>query len=383
MTNLQMLRTSERGQFKRCPWAWDKSYRQGLRLKQEQVGPLWLGTGIHLALAEWYIPGRKRGRHPLETWEEYCDNEYTKLKADIDGEEAWVDSKALGIEMLTNYLKKWGEDEEWEIIAPEQRFSVNVEHPNRKGTAIRNFVGTFDGVYRNLATGKLHLMDHKTAAQIKTAHLFNDEQAGGYVTVAEYSLKKQGLIKPKEEIWGITFNFLRKGFSTDDRPKNPDGLFTNKPTKSHYIAQLSEAFGPEDEESGMAWDKLSLKALEEAANAEGMVVYGEVSKNQGTPLFHREEVRRTRTEKRRMLQRIGEEAVMMDAVDSGLLPLLKTPADHCSWCQFKDLCSLDEQGGDVDEFRKFTYNVTDPYSDHREGATNSKTSLADNKAGAK
>lgn len=379
MAEIQMLRTSERAAFKRCPWAWNKAYREGLVPKAEQAGALWFGTGIHLALAEWYIPGVKRGKDPVETWLEYCDEQFRTVKTISENEEEWVDAKELGIEMLTNYIKEYGNDDKWEVIGPEQRFSALIPRPGTSDP-IRNFVGTFDGVYRQRDTGRLHLIDHKTAAQIKTNHLFNDEQAGGYVMVAEHALKQQGLIGPKERIWGITFNFLRKAKANDDRPKNPKGLFTNKPTKAHFIKQLSDEFGGVDEVSGLEWSKLSLAAMQEVAETEGIVVYGEVSKNQGTPLFHREDVRRTSAEKKRMIKRIGEEGVVMDAVDRGELPILKTPADHCAWCQFKDLCSIDEQNGDTEEFTKFSFNVVDPYHDHRDNAVNSKTSLTSKKS---
>lgn len=379
MSELQMLRTSERAAFKRCQWAWGKAYLEGLSPQQNNVGALWFGTGIHLALAEWYIPGRDRGVDPVETWIKFCDDEYRNVKTiRDDGEAEWIDAKALGIAMLENYVKEYGNDDDWDVIAPEQRFSAIIPHPET-GEPIVNYVGTFDGVLRQVSTGYLYLIDHKTAGVIKTNHLFNDEQAGSYVTVAEHSLREQGLIGKKEKIRGILYNFLRKAIPNDDRPKDPQGRFTNKPTKAHFAAQLTEAFGPVDEESGLEWMKLSLPALTKLAADEEIQVYGEVSKNQGTPIFHREIVARTKAEKNRMIKRIGEEAVVMDAVASELLPILKTPAEHCAWCQFKELCAIDEQDGDTEEFIKYTCKVVDPYADHRQDALNSKTSLKNNK----
>ena len=381
MSELQMLRTSERAGFKKCPWAWEKAYLDGLQPTQGSVGALWFGTGIHLALAEWYIPGTERGVNPVETWIKYCDDQFHMTKTIRDNEEAeWIDTKKLGTAMLEGYLELYGEDEDWEIIAPEQRFSALIPNPDNPEEPIVNYVGTFDGVYRHRKTNRLHLIDHKTAGVIKTNHLFNDEQAGSYVTVAEHSLRAQGLIGPKEKIWGITYNFLRKAIPNDDRPKNPQGLYTNKPTKGHYIAQFTELFGDTvDIESGLEWGKLSVAKLQAIAEEEDLVIYGEPSKNQGTVNFLREDVRRTTAEKRNMIRRIGEEAQVMARVASGDIPAWKTPAEHCAWCQFKDLCAIDEQDGDTDDFIKYTYKVVDPYADHRDGAENSKTSLDNNK----
>lgn len=376
---LQMLRTSERAGFKRCPWAWERAYVDEIQPSNRRIGALWFGTGMHLALAEWYIPGLERGTHPVETWKKFCDEEYVNIKTIRDDEEAeWIDALALGTAMLNNYVDTYGNDDDWEIIAPEQRFSAIIPDPET-GEPIVNYVGTFDGVLRQKTTGYLYLMDHKTAAVIKTNHLFNDEQAGSYLTVAEHSLRAQGLIGKKEKIRGILYNFLRKAVPNDDRPRNPDGLFTNKPTKAHYAKQLEAQFGEVDEESGLAWMKLSLAGLQKIASDEGIEVYGEVSKNQGTPIFHREIVNRTKAEKKRMIKRIGEEAQVMKLVRDGDIPTLKSPGEHCAWCDFKDLCAIDEQDGDTDDFIKYTFKHVDPYLDHRDGAENSKTSVTNNK----
>lgn len=380
MSELQMLRTSERASFKKCPWAWEQSYVRGLQPRQGTVGALWFGTGIHLALAEWYIPGKVRGTDPVETWIKYCDDQFHMIKTIRDDEEPeWIEAKALGTAMLEGYLEEYGDDDDWEIIAPEQRFSAIIPHPETDEPIV-NYVGTFDGVFRQISTGYLYLMDHKTAGVIKTNHLFSDEQAGSYLTVAEHSLRAQGLIGKKEKIRGILYNFLRKTIPTDDRPKNPQGLYTNRPNKVHYIQQFTEEFNDTvDVETGLEWGKLSLAKLQAIAEEENVVVYGEPSKNQGTPSFVRETVVRTKAEKKRMIKRIGEEAMVMSMARHAGLPILKSPGEHCSWCQFKDLCQVDEQAGDTDDFIKYTYKVVDPYFDHRGGAENSKTSLANNR----
>ena len=68
-----MLRTSERNLFKRCQWAWERNYIDRLENANRFSPALWFGTGIHLALEKWYIPGAERGVHPVETWKAYCD----------------------------------------------------------------------------------------------------------------------------------------------------------------------------------------------------------------------------------------------------------------------------------------------------------------------
>lgn len=62
----------------------------------------------------------------------------------------------------------------------------------------------------------------------------------------------------------------------------------------------------------------------------------------------------------------------MNAVRDGTMPVLKTAQKDCYYCEFFDLCELDESGGDTEYFIQTTMNKYDPYADHREGADNSK-----------
>lgn len=57
---LPLLRTSERTTFMRCPQAWYWGHVEGLTPIVEKKVAADFGTGIHLALAEWYkYPGDK------------------------------------------------------------------------------------------------------------------------------------------------------------------------------------------------------------------------------------------------------------------------------------------------------------------------------------
>lgn len=388
--SVPMLRNSERSTFKRCQQKWWWSYREGL-VPGTQATPLWFGTGIHLALAEWYLPGLNekglpnRGPHPAETWEKFCKENYESVvTTNADGEKEFVDAKELGTIMMENYIQVYGQDETWNIIAPEQRFQVLIPHPQNKRQPIIDLRGTFDGVYQDMVDGRYKLMDHKTAASISTGHLPMDEQAGTYVAVAQHSLRKDGLIPKNARISGITYNFLRKG-KPDNRPRDERGVYHNKPTAAHYKAALTAAgyrtlpgtdvsvkdapaattvrFGADLVESGKLPE-----------------VFGDVSKNQGTPLLVREWVARTSKESRRQILRIGEEAMQMNMFRDGNLPLSKNPTKDCQWdCPYREMCLLDERGGDTEEFKAAMFRAVDPYADHRDGAVNSKTSLDDRK----
>ena len=336
MTALPLLRTSERGAFKRCPQRWYWGFRMGLVSRGPEKQPLWFGTGFHLAFAEWYIPGLTRGRDPRETWAEYCEGmemETVRVGNVYDAEAAatYVDAKELGIAMLTRYLDKWGDDPKWNVIAPEQTFSVIIEDPDNPGEGIVNYVGTFDGVYRHTDTNKCWLMEHKTASQIDTGHLPLDDQAGSYVSVANPLLRASGEMKPKESIAGIRYNFLAKR-KPHDKPRDSEGRYLNKD--------------------------------------------GSVSKVQPKDTVLREPVNRTRYEQDTQLRRIANEAIVMEPFRKGQLQLVKNPTRDCKWdCDFFELCQVHETGGDYEDFIEQNFRVEDPYMDHRHGAKNTKESL--------
>lgn len=386
--DLPLLRGSERKDFKRCPQRWWWGWRDGLKSNRQKT-PLWFGTGIHLAMEQWYIPGTKRGRDLRETWSEYCVGvtELVRVQVasgDLPGEykEVVVNAEGVGLAMLDNYLVEYGEDERWEILSPEQTFSVRVPRDLHSGdmTPIVRFLGTFDITARDRGTGKPWLWDHKTAKSINTRHLPLDDQAGGYWAVADTTLRKQGLIGPKERLNGILYNFLMKA-APDQRPVNDRGEATNKPKKHHYVATIMEHEAAQHAEHGAIeeWmggrgaererelNKMKLADLVDEAENVDLVVLGDVSLQQPSPRFHREEVFRTSSERRKQIARIADEVQSMNAMREGTLPLFKNPTKDCTWdCDFYDLCLADEQGANLDLLKQAAYRVEDPYAAHRE-----------------
>ena len=339
-----MLRTSERNLFKRCQWAWEREYIDRLKVNGRESIALWFGTGIHLAMEHWYIPGRERGVDPRETWRDYvqkaqADTKYVNTYHDGDFAEA-VPSLELGLDMLEGYLEHYGREPNIEVISAEQTFQVEIPYPEwhpldgRKGAEARDskgaYVGTFDQVYRDHDTGKIWLKDFKTAAQLgssSTQYLPLDDQAGSYWAVADYTLRKQGLIGKDERISGIVYDYLVKA-KRDRRPRNPEGLVTNKPQKKHYVAALNEP----------GVDKLKLADLESLARERGVVVFGEVSANQPRKLLERVPVYRNPSERRRQINRIQDDLEAMSLVRNGVLSATKTPTRECSFCQFREIC---------------------------------------------
>src|SRR5262245_57399938 len=167
----RLIRTSEQQSYNRCKWAWDLSYNQ--RLRQKRPGPvLRFGTLVHEALAEWYIPGRKRGEHPARAFVRVYDQHVAEtgefvirgIDSETD-EKKWEDARELGVDMLTRYVDHFGHDEDWEVIATECPFQAPVLHP-RTGRVLFEMVGTLDLIMRQVSTKRIFVWDHKTTDSI-------------------------------------------------------------------------------------------------------------------------------------------------------------------------------------------------------------------------
>jgi len=367
LTVTPQVRGSERALFKRCPWAWQQAYRQGLKPKRIR-DPLWFGELIHICLAGWYQPGMKRGPHPAEAFVKLADGQektrYFKTVEATDEERAkYTDMRDLGVIMLEGYVDLYGHDEQWEVLSPEKTFSFSIPFMDHWTGEAREFlaryVGTYDLAFRDLATGWIWLGEHKTAKSIRTDHLKLDDQAGPYFATARQTLLKAGLMKPKEYFKGILYNFLRKGLP-DPRPVDPQGYFVNKPTKESYIAAI-EAYQP-DALTG----KETLAKLAQVADALGVTVLGERSKVQPAPLFLRHPVIRTRAEQASQLQRIQKDLTNMEMARRGEIEITKTTHWSCArLCDFYDMCTLHESSGNWKDLRNIAYRVEDPYAAHR------------------
>lgn len=372
MSSLPIIRTSERRDLGRCEWRWYQAWRRGLKPLGEDAAPLIFGGWVHEALAAWYCgPGLKRGPHPAEIFAKVSDTDLLHIrtearsrgKAALGGTEFFIEEKMvpaleLGRVMLEGYVDWWGRDDSWSVIEPERSGELNVIDP-AMGEPIAIYGFTYDLIVRDLKDGQPKLVEHKTAKAIQTDHLPLDPQAGSYSAVADPHLREQGLIGPREEIAGITYNFLRKALP-DERPRNPQGHCTNKPQKEHYIAALAEDGFP-------TGPKTTLKDLEALAAQRCLTVFGEVSALQPKALFEREFVGKSKHSRQRQIDHIVADARRMNDLRSGGdLLLRKNPTRDCSWdCRFYHLCLLDEEGGDVKSFRKDVFRVEDPYANHR------------------
>lgn len=360
---IPMLRTSERNDFKRCPWLWQETWLKGYGTRRVPTWA-WFGTAIHAALEVRYPIGIKRGKigDVLEAFETAVGEETGRIWQDTNAildEQEVVDAKELGRAMLIGYVEHFGDDTEWEVIHTEQPFQITVPHPTKPGKTLVVYAGTWDALWRNRRTGEFWIVDHKTRKAFPVNWTFYEinDQAGSYLWVAPEVLRFLGVFGKKDTIEGLIFNALKKKMP-DKRPVNADGLRTNKPKKEHYERALSEA--------GIATPtRITVAALHSMAEEAGLTVLGDVSAVQPGDLFHREEIYRSTSERVKQAKRVQQEALWMQRIRDGKAEAFKTPTEDCVRCKIFDYCQVDEQNtNEGKEIRDTILMRRDFYEDH-------------------
>jgi len=324
------IRSHEIMNYKRCPKMWYWKWRMGLVPKEKSFGALDLGTWIHDAFAHWYSNSGKRRTMAGLVW---CFDHFA-LKA-IDSAPSntpqHVIDKAqeiykLGRAMITAYANHYQGDKDWKIIGAE--IPLEIEITDQHGRSAGMYRMKLDLVVESRSTGKVWIVEHKTAKAIRTEHLTIDGQARPYGALAELAMTRMGILKRGQKVEGILYNFLRKAMP-DVREKNAEGLALNK--------------------------------------------NGTVSARQPTPVFKRHPVKLTSKAKRVALERIRLDVVeimttrfmLQKAKDKEQMAARLAKTSHWScpkFCEFFTMCELEEQGGDIRQLRRGMFTRRDPYN---------------------
>lgn len=326
-THLPLMRTSERTTFARCPEQWYRSYVQRIA-RSRHSNPLLFGSMVHKALEVYYIPGKRRGPHPVQTFLDEYDAVAEESGFDFsfqDEDEDWVQARELGEEMLTNYVDHWKKrDKAWQVLAPEMPAMVVLL--SKKGEPLCRYLMQLDLVVYDSELGRHLFVDHKTAAALHDPEQKAlDEQCGTYWLFGPSYLAANGFLPKDDEIRGFWYNILRKA-KKDERPTNEAGQALNKD--------------------------------------------GSVSKRQPTPLFQRFPVYADEARRANVLDRIRKQFYSMEQTRKGKLGVYKVPMfsgmGSCPSCQFYAVCILHEDGADHESLLELDYEESDPYGQYRD-----------------
>lgn len=325
--SLPIIRSHERMDFGRCPKKWYWKWRKGLTPRAKTFGPLEFGTWWHEALAKWYGFPLKLRRDPLSLQGEFiaASQLAITLAQHAGAPEHQIDKAqelaALGEDMAHAYVLHYQGDPDIQVIQAE--IPLEFEIPDETGKVVAVHRLKPDLVYADRNWG-VWLMEHKTAAQIRTEHLVIDGQARPYGVMAEPALRKLGLLSGRHKFEGIMYNFARKALS-DERQRDATGKALNK--------------------------------------------NGTVSARQPAANFVRHPVTLTRAAKRVTLARIQTETILVTTMaqevrngewDPARIP--KTPHSSCvKFCDYFSICAAEENGTDISEMTRSLFMQRDPY----------------------
>ncbi len=297
--------------YKECKRKWWLAYYRRLRLRARSVtGVASIGTRVHEALAEWYVPDGQERKDPRVAVEELITKDREVLMATLTSvpDSGWTSVPELSLDlkdfeseaeltriMIDGYmqwLEETGADAEYRVIgserAVEYEFAPGLSIAGREDVAVERY---HDGVRLG--------MDHKTgdfAALRKT--LPQSEQTLLYEILRRVT-------NPDVHVEGMVYNMLRRVRRTASaKPPFYDRITVT--LNQHQIAS--------------AWQRF-------------MGVINDIRE----------------TERR------------LEMGESHLTAAYPRPNNDCSWkCEFYICCSMFDDGSRVDAMIETYYEIGDP-----------------------
>lgn len=395
------IHNSDRANFRRCRryWDWSSPSRHNLTVRADIHGvniPMFLGTGIHYALEQFYQPGLRRD--PVEafkTWfdiqwrggtitKDWLDSVYD-LKPKPVGEPEpvadnaaslfqvrgledilpdpdhteWDELKALGIGMMKYYKEYADINDDFVIIAAEHDFSVPIwdyenecilksvdlraESPNAGKTLEVHARGRMDGIGIR-PNGKMPLLENKTAArwgEDELRKLESDEQCTSYLYCAEVEATYYNLPHKGEPLEEVIYNVLRKAY-----PKPPtelkNGMFSTDRQNESTTYEILQR-----------WINSHMPGIPLSEKQQGYVDY---LREVGDENFIvRKPVRRNRHQLRNSGYRLYLETLDMLS-EPRIYPNISN-SFKCLNCAFRAPCMAKEDGGDWEQLIKDNYTI--------------------------
>lgn len=359
MPDKLIVRTSDRGTFRRCRELWN--FTSKIRENWEYVPgveALDFGTAIHAALEVYYDPDRWAEdrfivqQEAVLAFATHMQDWRKRLKQAEQWflmENTWYDHDKLGRGMLEHFFKWVPErDNFWEPIKVEVEFEVPIPVPEGfelPATFRRNadgnlekltdqndwnvqpivYQGRIDLIVKDTFTGKYWIIDHKTAGQFGgTEHYEIDTQASSYVWATKRVL---GI-----DVAGVIFQELRK-----KAPEPPALLKSGKLSKNKSQSTTVELYKQAIRDNGLNMDEYA-EFLDVLANSQ-------------QDYFRRIQVDRTQKE-----LDIIERHILNEAIDMFNTPrIYPNPSKwNCNGCSFREACMMRQDGSDADHFLEYS-----------------------------
>jgi len=216
----RLISHSELSTFKACRRKWYLgSYRELRQKREDEIGPLGLGTRVHIGLARYYDPSDPFSTEAaLEAYDRSVEESRARMTKidDETGESVFTGDPdefqkeaELGRIMLQGYFE-WVEEEgadiDWEVVAAESKVRVPLEGIRTDSYDGIDLVGKLDLRIRRRSDGARFFVDHKTTGSLndipKWAHIA--EQFKHYALLEMLELGNEARTD------GGIYNMLRK-----------------------------------------------------------------------------------------------------------------------------------------------------------------------------
>jgi hypothetical protein len=174
MTTKHIVSYSELDTYRQCPLKHTWAYKERWRKPPTEGGALAKGSLWHLVLETHYLVLRDGG-----TLEQAIEAAKTHLVDQASGLQ--TETQELIQWMYEGYIEHYGSDNQWEILAVEYAFVINLPDPDGNPSPY-DIKGKIDLVVRNRENNQVWVVDHKSGANLPDQmDLEIDDQFGLYV----------------------------------------------------------------------------------------------------------------------------------------------------------------------------------------------------------
>lgn len=200
------ISNSEVQSFLDCRRRWWLTYHRGLRLAAERpVGPLAVGSRVHLALEEGYsTPGREKAA--MAVLARSVEEDYPRA-VELGVEKEFLSEVELCVAVLEGFFvwaSEEGLDAGWDVVAHERIVKTPPISVSGQDVVLK---GKLDQTVRDERTGQLWLRDWKTTITLKLSMLQFKPQIKKYLLLLQ-------MTEPETAVNGGVLVFLKKNKRT-------------------------------------------------------------------------------------------------------------------------------------------------------------------------
>ncbi len=329
MTRKAVIRTSDRGTFKRCrrKWSWHSGLKRNLQVR-DTPSYFWIGTGGHFALEDFH--GHNHFGHPVEAFNAYveaCKEFQRKHKWGLPDD--WDEQTTLAQGILEHYLI-WMQGREhhetvWVDGQPQVEIRCEIPLPIEPppGFDVVVYQLTLDRLVE--IDGEYWITDYKFYKQFSSANLAYDAQCSAYIWGAQTIFEKP--------IAGAILHELVKKVPNEPRILSTGKLSysaTQSTTHRMYREALINIYGDVAKAPRPNVSCLNDLAHQESENRDNYI-------------------KRSWTRRTELQQQAQGSLILMEAQEmcNPDLPLYPNPTRDCSWdCSLQDICLMIDRDDD-------------------------------------